>query len=102
MATKTKRSKRKKFKTITFKLSESEYNYLSTCAMLDNTTKNKLIKKYLRTGFKDMRDRVMEWETQKQPDNQLDLFEWLKEPELEQGSLLAEKDFLYNTDKKED
>ena len=86
---------RKKFKKITFKLSKSEYNYLETCAMLDKTTTNKLIKKYLRTGFENMRERVGEWEKQKQPNNQLDLFDWLKEPEFEQGSLLSEDEFLY-------
>ena len=95
-----KQKSRRKFKKITFKLSESEYNYLNTCAMLDKTTSNKLIKKYLRVGFEEMRERVEEWEKQKPPENQLDLFAWLKEPEFEQSSLLSEDEFLYNKNDK--
>jgi len=93
---------RKKFKKITFKLSESEYNYLQTCAMLDKTTNNKIIKKFLRTGFETMRERVVEWEKQKQPINQLDLFAWLKDPEFEQSSLLSEDEFFYNKKEEKD
>ncbi|MCK5847168.1 MAG: hypothetical protein KAG84_07000 [Bacteroidales bacterium] len=69
--------------------------------MLDETTNNKLIKTYLREGFKNMKSRVEEWEKQKQPDNQLDLFDWFKEPELEQSSMLADDEFLdYSKSKK--
>ncbi len=89
---------RKKFRKLTFKLSESEYKYLNTCAMLDQTTANKLIKKYLRVGFEEMRERVEGWEKQKPPKNQLDLFAWDKEPEPEQSSMLAEDEFFYNKD----
>ncbi len=96
---KSKAIKRKKFRKITFKLSKSEYNYLDTCAMLENTTTNKLIKKYLREGFESMHERVEEWEKQKQPDNQLDLFGWEEEPEFEQRSLLADGEFLYKSEK---
>ena len=57
------------------------------------------VKKYLREGFEGMRDRVLEWENQKQPNNQLDLFTWLKEPEFEQSSLLADEGFNYDEEK---
>lgn len=94
-----KNSKKRKYYKVTFKLSKSEYNYLKACAKLDDSTPNKTIKKYLREGFEGMRERVEEWESQKQPNNQLDLFAWLKEPEFEQSSLLADEGFLYDTEK---
>ena len=89
--------KRNKFKMVVFKLSKSEYHYLTLCANLEQTTTNKLVKRYLREGFDGMRNRVEEWQKQKQPKNQLDLF--LRETEEEsteiQSSMLADKDFLY-------
>ncbi len=94
-----KSSKKRKYYKVTFKLSKSEYNYLNTCAMLDDSTPNKTIKKYLREGFEGMQSRVAEWESQKQPNNQLDLFAWIKEPEFEQSSLLAEEGFFYDVEK---
>ena len=93
----SKSVKRKKFKKVVFKLSKSEYNYLTICAKLEQTTSNKLIKRYLREGFDGMKERVEEWQKQKQPKNQLDLFTWETEEESNeaQSSMLADKDFLY-------
>ena len=93
----TKSVKRKKFKKVAFKLSKSEYEYLTICAKLERTTTNKLIKRYLRGGFDSMRERVEEWQKQKQPENQLNLFDWETEEETpnNQSSMLADKDFLY-------
>lgn len=84
-----------KFKKIVFKLSSKEYKYLQTCLVLEKTTTNKLIKKFIRQGFDDIRPRVTEWENQKQPKNQLLLFE-TKKQNL-QISLLEEEGFIYNT-----
>jgi len=44
----------------------------------------------------------VEWEKQKQPNNQLDLFAWSKDPEFEQSSLLSEDEFFYNKKEEKD
>ena len=88
----SKKSKRK-FKKIVFKLSYKEYEYLQKCLLLEKTTANKLIKKYLREGFEELKPRVTEWEKQKQPENQLLLFDYKKQDK--QSSLLEEDDFIY-------
>ena len=87
------RNTKRKFKKVSFKISYSEYEYLMKCAYLDKTTPNKFIKKYLREGFEEMKPRVVEWEKQKQPDNQLWLFDFNKKPE--QSSMLEEDEFEY-------
>ena len=89
----TKKSKRK-FKKLTFKISYAEYEFLMKCTQLEKTTYNKLIKRYLRQGFEELKPRVIEWEKQKQPKNQLLLFDFNKKPE--QRSMLADQEFLYN------
>lgn len=83
----SKKGKRK-FKKVTFKLSYAEYEYLQTCVMLDKTTPNKFIKKWLRQGFEDLKPRVIEWQKQKQPENQLLLFDFNKK--AEQSSLMGD------------
>ncbi len=88
----TKKIKRK-FKKITFKLSYKEYEFLQKCILLEKTTTNKLIKKYLRQGFEELKPRVIEWENQKQPENQLLLFDFNKQSK--QSSLLEEENFIY-------
>ena len=88
----TRKAKRK-FKKITFKLSYKEYEFLQKCIQLEKTTANKLIKKYLRQGFEELKPRVKEWESQKQPENQLELFDFDAKPE--QSSMLADQEFSY-------
>lgn len=88
----SKKSKHK-FKKIVFKLSIKEYEYLQKCIMLERTTTNKLIKRYIREGFEGVKTRVEDWEKQKQPKNQLVLFDFNDQDQ--QISLLGEKDFIY-------
>jgi hypothetical protein len=64
---------------------------------LEKTTTNKLIKKYLRKGFEELKPRVAEWEKQKQPKNQLLLFDFNKKPS--QSSMLEDTEFSYSTEK---
>ncbi len=75
-------------------LSKKEYEFLQKCVLLEKTTTNKLIKKLLRDGLDEIKPRVQEWEKQKQPYNQLNLFDLNKKEEL-QCSMLEEADFLY-------
>ena len=89
-----KKSKRK-YKKLSFKLSYSEYEFLKKCAQLEKMTINKVVKKYLRNGFDEIRLRVLEWEKQKQPKNQLFLFN--EEEKIEQISMLGEQEFLYDS-----
>ncbi len=89
-----KKSKRK-FKKIVFKLSYKEYEYLQKCILLESTTANKFIKKYLRQGFEELKPRVKVWENQKQPENQLLLFDFDKQNG--QSSLLEEDEFINPT-----
>jgi len=84
---------KRKFKKVSFKISQKEYEFLQKCIQLENTTSNKLIKKYLRLGFDELRPRVKEWENQKQPENQLELFDFDAEPE--QSSMLEDQEFAY-------
>ena len=84
---------KRKFKKVSFKISQKEYEFLQKCIKLENTTSNKLIKKYLRLGFDELRPRVKEWENQKQPENQLELFDFDAEPE--QSSMLEDQEFAY-------
>jgi len=84
---------RRKFKKVSFKLSRKEFEFLQKCIQLENTTTNKLIKKFLRQGFEELKPRVKEWEKQKQPENQLELFDFDAKPE--QSSMLADQEFAY-------
>jgi len=88
---------KKKFKKVSFKLSKKEYDFLKKCVQLEKTTSNKLIKKYLRLGFEELKPRVKEWENQKQPENQLELFDFDNKPE--QSSMLADQEFTYPLEK---
>ena len=56
---------KRKFKKVSFKLSYKEYEFLKKCIKLEETTSNKLIKKFLRQGFEELKPRVKEWESQK-------------------------------------
>ncbi len=89
---------KRKFKKVSFKLSYKEYDFLQKCIYLEKTTSNKFIKKQLRKGFEDLKPRVIEWEKQKQPENQLELFGLNAEPE--QSSMLADQEFIYPLEKK--
>ncbi|RLD41151.1 MAG: hypothetical protein DRI86_13940 [Bacteroidetes bacterium] len=84
---------KRKFKKVSFKISHKEYVFLQKCVQLENTTSNKLIKKYLRQGFEELKPRVKEWENQKQPKNQLKLFDFDVNPK--QSSMLADQEFAY-------
>ena len=90
-----KKAKRK-FKKVCFKLSYAEYEYLKTCVRLEETTVNKFVKRCLREGFDEMKPRVFEWQKQKQPKNQLLLFDFSKKSE--QSSMLEDQGFSYPLD----
>lgn len=74
MSKKSKPSKRKKFRKVTFKFSKQEYEVLEKCAQLESTTINKFVKKNIRNGISEMMPRLKKWLDQKQPENQLTLF----------------------------
>jgi len=90
------RKTRGKFKTLSLKLSAKEYIFLQKCVLIEQTTVNKFIKKYLREGMEELRPRVKEWEAQLQPDNQLLLFDF--DEKAEQTSMLEEYEDFYNTE----
>ncbi|RUA23674.1 MAG: hypothetical protein DSY76_09155 [Bacteroidetes bacterium] len=75
------RNTRGKFKTLSLKLSAKEYIFLQKCVLIEQTTINKFIKKYMRVGMEELKPRVKEWEAQVQPDNQLLLFDFDAKPE---------------------
>lgn len=87
---------RGKFKTLSLKLSAKEYIYLQKCVLIEKTTINKFIKKYLREGTEELKPRVKEWEDQVQPDNQLLLFDFDEKPE--QKNMLEEYEEFYNNE----
>jgi len=89
------RNTRGKFKTLSLKLSAKEYIFLQKCVLIEQTTINKFIKKYLREGMDELKPRVKEWEAQVQPDNQLLLFDFDAKPE--QTNMLEEYDEFYET-----
>ncbi len=95
----SKKAKRK-FKKVSFKLSYAEYEYMMRCIKLEDTTVNKFVKKYLREGFLEMKPRVIEWQKQKQPKNQLMLFDI--SPKDNQSSMLADQGFAYPMEEEED
>ncbi len=94
------KSSKHKFKKVSFKLSYAEYDYLQKCIALEKTTANKFIKHYIREGFEAMKTRVSDWDNQKQPKNQLLLFDFNDAPQ--QSSMLEETEFLYTDQETKD
>lgn len=90
------RNTRGKFKTLSLKLSAKEYIFLQKCVLIEQTTINKFIKKYMREGMEELKPRVKEWEAQVQPDNQLLLFDFDAKPE--QTNMLEEYEGFYDTE----
>jgi hypothetical protein len=88
---------KRKFKKVIFKLSYAEYEYLIKCSTLEKISPNKFIKQHLRKGFEELKPRVTDWDKQKQPENQLALFDFNLQPQ--QSSMLADEGFLYSTEK---
>lgn len=87
---------RGKFKTLSLKLSAKEYIFLQKCVLIEQTTINKFIKKYLREGMDELKPRVKEWEDQVQPDNQLLLFDF--DAKAEQTNMLKEYEQFYDAE----
>lgn len=96
----SKNKVKRKFKKVSFKLSYAEYEYMKRCIQLEETTVNKFVKKYLREGFLEMKPRVIEWQKQKQPKNQLLLFDINSKDR--QSSMLADQGFAYPMEEEED
>jgi len=90
------RNTRGKFKTLSLKLSAKEYIFLQKCVLIEQTTINKFIKKYMREGMEELKPRVKDWEDQVQPDNQLLLFDFDAKPE--QTNMLEEYEGFYDTE----
>ena len=97
--------KRKKFRKITFKFSQQEYDVLKKCAQLESTTINKFVKRNIRNGIDEMMPRLKTWLDQQQPDNQLKLFNDNEKNESlipTQTSMMEEYEEFYNEEPKND
>jgi len=77
---KKKKTKKVKYRKVTFKLSDKELHQIGFCATIQKTTANKIIKKALREYIKNNinKDALNKVETS---ENQMDIFDIIGESE---------------------